>query len=100
MQRLLEESDYVLVGLGAGGSCTSAAVRDAVTASKASKPAVLFVHTPFERAARAQAHAHGFAELRIYVYPQFKMGDVSEAEEIAKASKAATEFPDLLLTRE
>jgi hypothetical protein len=71
-------------------------VRDAISVAQAGKPVVLFVHAPFERAARTQARGQGAPDLRIYVFPQFRTGGMSEQEEREKAAKAALEFPALL----
>lgn len=71
-------------------------MRDAISITKAGVPVVLFVHTPFERAARAQATGQGAPDLRIYAYPQFNTGGVSRTDEEEKARKAAEEFPGLL----
>jgi hypothetical protein len=72
-------------------------VRDAINISKSGRPAVLFVHDNFERAARAQAKGLGVPDLKIYVFPQYKPGDAYSPEEATKAIKAADEFPQLLL---
>ena len=64
---------------------------------KAGKPAVVFTHDRFERAARAQAAGLGVAELRLYVYPQFEVGNLQSSVEEEKALKAMEEFPKLIL---
>lgn len=71
-------------------------MRDGISLSKAGHPVVVFVYDNFERAARAQAKGLGVPDLRLYVYPQYKPGDVSAAEEESKAATAAKEFPKLL----
>ena len=72
-------------------------MRDAISVSKSGRPAVLFVHDNFERAARAQAQVLGVPDLKIYVFPQYKPGDAYSPQEATKAIKAAAEFPQLLL---
>lgn len=70
-------------------------MRDGIILHKAGHPVIVFVHDFFERAARAQAQALGFPELKLYIYPQYKPGD-PDAVEAAKARKAAAEFPRML----
>lgn len=72
-------------------------MRDAINVSKAGRPAVLFVYNHFEKAARAQATGLGVADLKIYVFPQYKPGEAYSPEEANKAIKAADDFPSLLL---
>ncbi len=72
-------------------------MRDAINVSKAGRPAVLFVYNHFEKAARAQARGLGVADLKIYVFPQYKPGEALSPEEANKAVKAAEDFPKLLL---
>ena len=74
-------------------------MRDGINLMKAGHPVVVFVYDNFERAARAQAKGLGAADLRIYVYPQYKPGGVSSVLEEQKAAQAAEEFPQLLLKR-
>ena len=56
---------------------------------------VVFVHDNFERAARAQAAGLRIADLRIYVYPQYKPNDPL-SREADKAAQAVEDFPKLL----
>ena len=58
---------------------------------------MLFVYNHFEKAARAQAKGLGVADLKIYVFPQYKPGEALSPEEANKAVKAAEDFPKLLL---
>ena len=71
-------------------------MRDGVNLARAGHTAVVFVHDCFEQAARAQAQGLGLPDLRIYVYPQYKPGGVSDEVEEAKAKTAAEEFQRLL----
>ena len=73
-------------------------MRDGITLTKAGHPVVVFVYDNFERAARAQARGLGIPDLRIFVYPQYKPGDPLSPE-VAKALKAAAEFPALLTAK-
>jgi len=72
-------------------------VRDGIEVLKAGKPAIVFTHDRFERAARAQAKGLGVPDLRLYVYPQFAVGDLSAAVEEQKALTAVEEFPKLII---
>ena len=72
-------------------------MRDAINVSKAGRPAVLFVYNHFEKAALAQARGLGVADLKIYVFPQYKPGEAYSPEEATKAVTAAEEFPKMLL---
>ena len=73
-------------------------MRDGITLAKAGHPVVVFDYDHFERAARAQARGLGIPELRIFVYPQYKPGDLLPPE-AAKAVKVAGEFPALLTAK-
>ena len=64
---------------------------------KSGKPSIVFTYDRFERAARAQATGLGVPELRLYVYPQFAVANLSDAVEREKALKAVEEFPRLLV---
>lgn len=70
-------------------------MRDGISLTRAGHPTIVFVHDFFERAARAQAKALGLPELKIYVYPQHKVGD-PETAEAAKGVKAAGDLARLL----
>ena len=72
-------------------------MRDGIQIAKAGIPAIVFAYDHFERAARAQAKGLGMADLRLYVYPQFAVADLSATVEVEKALKAAEDFPKLLL---
>ena len=72
-------------------------MRDGIEVQKAGKPAVVFTHDRFERAARAQAKGLGVDDLRLYVYPQFAVGNLSAPVEVEKALKAIEEFPKLIV---
>ena len=56
---------------------------------------VVFVHTSFEKAARAQAKTQGVPDLNIYAYSVNSV-NIPEAEEAAKAETAAQQFPDMI----
>ena len=70
-------------------------MRDGVFLKRLGHPVVVFVHDDFERAARAQASALHTSDLRIFVYPQPKLGD-SVSGEAEKAIQAVKDFPKLL----
>lgn len=70
-------------------------MRDGIALSRAGHPVVVFVHDNFDRAARAQAAGLRIADLKIYVYPQYKR-DASPSREAEKAVLAVKEFPELL----
>ena len=72
-------------------------MRDGIEVLKAGKPVIVFTHDRFERAARAQAKGLGVADLRLYVYPQFAVGNLQNEVEREKALKAVEEFPDLII---
>lgn len=72
-------------------------MRDGIEVLKAGKPVIVFTHDRFERAARAQATGLGAADLRLYVYPQFEVGNLVSSVEEQKAVKAVEEFPKLIL---
>ena len=72
-------------------------MRDGIEVQKAGKPAIVFTYDRFERAARAQATGLGLPDLRLYVYPQFAVANLSDSVEREKALKATEEFPKLLL---
>ena len=72
-------------------------MRDGIEVLKAGKSAIGFTHDRFERAARAQAKGLGVPDLRLYVYPQFAVGNLSSTVEEQKALKAVEEFPALIL---
>lgn len=55
--------DYVLVGVGACGSCTTCSVRDCVNLLRAGIPAVILVHEPFEKLARIQFEIQRVTEI-------------------------------------
>ena len=72
-------------------------MRDGIQVLQAGRPVIVFTYDRFERAARAQAAGLGVPDLRLYVYPQFAVANLSSAVEEEKALKAAEEFPKLLL---
>ena len=72
-------------------------MRDGIEVLKAGKPVIVFTHDRFERAARAQAKGLGVGDLRLYVYPQFAVGNLQNEVEREKALKAVEEFPDLII---
>lgn len=70
-------------------------MRDGVFLSRAGHPTVVVVNDSFGHAAKAQAKALGLPELRIYVYPQHKPGELGDAE-TAKGVKAASDILKML----
>ena len=72
-------------------------MRDGIFFTKAGLPTLVFVHDFFERAARAQAKGLGVGDLRLYVYPQFAVGNLQNEVEREKALKAVEEFPNLIV---
>ena len=70
-------------------------MRDGIVLSRAGHPVVVYVHDNFDRAARAQAAGLRAADLKIYVYPQYKR-DAPPSREAEKALRAVEEFPKLL----
>ena len=74
-------------------------MRDGIQLLKAGHPVIVFAYDRFERAARAQAAGLGVPDLKLYVYPQFAVGNLSSSVEEEKALKAAAELPRLLLAQ-
>lgn len=70
-------------------------MRDGISLTKAGHPAVVIVQAPFEQAARALAKALGLPQLKLYVYPQHKVGDALSVE-TDKGMKAAAELAQIL----
>ena len=76
IEELASKVDYVLVGVGACGSCTTCSVRDCVNLLRAGIPAIILVHEPFEKLARIQFEIQrvtqipGVAEAPLLVYPR------------------------------
>jgi hypothetical protein len=71
-------------------------VRDGINLTKAGRPAIVFAHHHFERAARAQAKGLGVPDLRLYVYQQYTPGVDSLRYEEEKAVVAAGAFGEML----
>jgi hypothetical protein len=83
VKKLLNEVDYFLVGVGACGSCTAAAVHDGYVLSKLGRPVVVIVQSVFEKAARVQAKILGAPDLFICSYisptsPETKSDEIWE----------------------
>ncbi len=72
-------------------------MRDGVNLQKAGHPVIVFVNDPFERAARAQAKGLNEPDLKIYSFAQHRIASGSVAGEEAKAVKAVSEIPGILL---
>ena len=70
-------------------------MRDGIVLSRAGHPVVVYVHDNFDRAARAQAAGLRAADLKIYVYPQYKR-DAPPSREAEKAVQAVRDLPKLL----
>jgi hypothetical protein len=74
---LQKKADYFIVGVGACGSCTAAAVHDGYTLSKLGVPVVVIVQSVFEAAAKIQARILGAPDLPICSY----VSPISQAEQ-------------------
>ncbi len=72
-------------------------MRDAVAAHKEGTPAVVLVHGPFEKLARAQCSALGVPDLPILTYKQDALTRDSSDEITAKAKEVARQIPSFLV---
>ena len=71
-------------------------MRDAFAAWKEGLPAVVLVHEPFVKLAKAQCQALGATDPTVLVYKQDAPARESAAESIAKAQEVAAEVIRLL----
>ena len=75
-------------------------MRDGIALRKAGHPTLVLVNDAFERAARTQATALGMPDLRMYVFPPYRLVKEPDEAEAAKAAQAAEALASTMLQRQ
>jgi hypothetical protein len=97
LEPFLDKVDFVIVGVGGCGSCSTATVRDTVNVIRYGVPSVSIVHEPFAVLARMAVKQVGMPDAPVLIYPRDYVSYESEQDLIEKAHEVIERATPMLL---
>lgn len=97
LEPFLEKVDFVIVGVGGCGSCSTATVRDTVNIVRLGVPSVSIVHEPFRLLASMAVKQVGLPDAPVLIYPRDYVSLETEEDLISKAHEVIERATPMLL---